>query len=214
MPIIYASDLISRPEAQRYLAKKKAQGTYRVLDVGGVASQCWDEWADAVADIQEGADIVGDICYESTWKKIEAAGPWDFIVCTHTLEDIRNPELSLYWMQRVASAGFIAVPNKHTELCPRIESEDWAGYSHHRWIFSVRDGVVRITAKWPATGAFRNTPPAWWDGSKVSPGTYELGFLWEESFPYEFIRDDFAGQASAGWRGIIQMYRDELKDGL
>ena len=217
MPILGASNTCMRGDVENYLNEARSSNSnYRVLDVGGMGAQCWSKWANAVADIQPGADIVGDICYPDMWMKIGARGPWDFIICTHTLEDVRNPELALMYMQLCAKAGFIATPNKHTELCPNMETGDWVGYGHHRWIFTVRNGVLRVTAKWPVTSAFiRVGPPEWLDKNLVGGAAVkELGFIWEYGFPFEFIRDDFPGLTSAGHQGILQMYRDELREGL
>jgi len=38
------------------------------------------------------------------------------VTCTHTLEDVRDPEIAIREMQRIGKSGFISVPNRHTEL--------------------------------------------------------------------------------------------------
>ena len=86
----------------------------------------------------------GNIDEPQGWREVEAAvaaaGPFDFAICSHTLEDVANPSLICRKLGRIARMGYVAVPSKYKELS-RFEANPptYRGYIHHRWIFTVRD---------------------------------------------------------------------------
>jgi hypothetical protein len=84
--------------------------------------------------------LVGDAHLESTFESFDD-NYFDFVSCTHTLEDVRDPGQVIKQINRITNAGFIAVPNRHQEMS-HVESPFWRGNFHHRWIFSVSDGVL------------------------------------------------------------------------
>jgi 2-polyprenyl-3-methyl-5-hydroxy-6-metoxy-1,4-benzoquinol methylase len=65
-----------------------------------------------------------------------AHGPFDFVICTHVLEDIRDPVFVMRQLRRVARAGFIAMPHEHFEVTNN-ESRFLTGCSHRRWICTI-----------------------------------------------------------------------------
>ena len=137
----------------------------RVLDVGGGLAPF--PRADAVVDIEsydafltrtEGAREpvrfsreswhVGDICDPTVWAGI-ADKAFDFVVCSHTLEDVRDPLFVCAQLQRVARAGYIETPSKFRE-CAKARGEDAvAGWEHHRWVVEVEDGTIYFKLKVP-----------------------------------------------------------------
>lgn len=124
-----------------------------VLDVGGWAKPFWR--ADWVLDIQPyetrglygeaqnpakerfGAAtwVVADICGPAPWPFHD--GQFDFAICSHTLEDIRDPVFVCSELQRVAKAGYIEVPSRLMEQSLGVTGP-WAGWRHHRWLTDVR----------------------------------------------------------------------------
>jgi hypothetical protein len=157
MPISQCNDTWLRDEVVAYLAtQKKNNPDFCVLDVGGVMNPWADPWVDAYVDINPLTTskpvYIGDICRPQVWEQVREK-VWDFTICTHTLEDIRNPDFVLDQLMAVSKGGFIAMPNKHQELSC-IQSRYWLGYAHHRWIFTVRNGKLYILAKWPILGYF------------------------------------------------------------
>ena len=64
---------------------------------------------------------------------------FDFVICSHTLEDLRDPIGVCAEIVRVGKAGYIEVPS-------RLEEQAWgvagpfAGWSHHRWLIDLIDG--------------------------------------------------------------------------
>jgi hypothetical protein len=85
-----------------------------------------------------------DICAREPW-------PWpddhfDLAVCSHTLEDVRDPVWVCSELSRVAKAGYVEVPSRLEEHSWGIHGP-WAGWSHHHWIAEVRYGGLEFVFK-------------------------------------------------------------------
>ncbi len=70
----------------------------------------------------------------------------DFAICSHTLEDVRDPLWVCHELVRVAKAGYIEVPSRIWESCRGME-RGIAGLSHHRWLIEIEDNSVRFIHK-------------------------------------------------------------------
>jgi len=217
--ILKAQYELLHPWASVYLQEQRERDPkYSVLDVGGVAMPWASEFDPDYLDIQPNATFAGDACLRQTWDQLNGR-IYDFSICTNTLEDLRDPAFVIGQLQAYSKMGFISTPHKHTELGKFDSSHyDHVGYCHHRWIFNLRNDVLRMVAKFPAAAQLGpgETPGpqflTWHDPSLVKKG--ELGFIWQTDFSYEYIRGDFAGLAHEGCNGILRMYQDELAEGL
>jgi hypothetical protein len=138
-----------------------------VLDVGGWAHPF--ERADWVLDAQPyqtrglyGYDRARAAPAErfshETWlqRDVCAREPWPFeddrfafAVCSHTLEDLRDPVWVCGELARVARAGYVEVPARAEEqtVCLEHPGARWAGWSHHRWLCDVHDGGISFVHK-------------------------------------------------------------------
>ncbi|MBW1800195.1 MAG: hypothetical protein JRJ85_05630 [Deltaproteobacteria bacterium] len=159
MPVIDASDCLIRPNVKRYLRNVRSENPhYTVIDIGGALNPWCDEFVTTYVDINEVSTkrevLIGNFMEEAFWEGIRGRS-WDFAICTHVLEDIRDPLFLVKKILRIVDAGFIAVPNKHTELSP-VESPQYPGYYHHRWIFTLEGQVLRAIAKLPLLGYYRS----------------------------------------------------------
>ena len=85
--------------------------------------------------------IVRDICDREPWPFAE--GFFDFAICSHTLEDVRDPVFVCSELQRVARAGYIEVPSRLEEQTFGIQGE-WVGWGHHHWLIDVDDDAKTI----------------------------------------------------------------------
>ncbi|MCX7590801.1 MAG: class I SAM-dependent methyltransferase, partial [Kiritimatiellae bacterium] len=122
----------------------------RVLDVGGGGSPF--PRADYVLDLSpyEGRAALGRMnlgCPERftprTWIQRDVCDrtPWpfedkffDYAVCSHLLEDVRDPLWVCSELSRVACAGYVETPSRIVEQSRGVEHPLYAGFYHHRWL--------------------------------------------------------------------------------
>ncbi len=97
--------------------------------------------------------IIGDICAPEIWAKFRDR-EFDFVLCSHTLEDLRDPLFVCAQMIRVGKAGYIETPSRLYE-CARVNPRDrYSGWVHHRWIVDVIDNTIVFTPKMAWTHMF------------------------------------------------------------
>ncbi len=175
----------------------------RVLDVGGWHSPL--NRANAMIDIMpfETRNRAGAILTE-TWpeerftaasyfqRDICGPNPWpfkdkqfDFVLCSHTLEDVRDPIFVCRELNRVAKAGYIEVPSRLVESTRGVERPRFAGYYHHRWLCEVEGTKISFLFKPAMIHAYRQfyfSKPFY---KKVNPELDAVWFFWKDSFEYE-----------------------------
>ena len=88
--------------------------------------------------------IVRDICDREPYPF--ADGELDFVICSHTLEDVRDPIWVCREMARIAKAGYIEVPSRLEEQSRGFQG-DWVGWGHHRWLVDDVDGRLEFVFK-------------------------------------------------------------------
>jgi hypothetical protein len=88
----------------------------------------------------------------------------DFVICSHTLEDIRDPLWVCAEMVRIAKAGYIEVPSRAAESSRGVEP-GMAGWSHHRWLIDLGEGQAKFMMKY-----------------------HKIHSHWRLSFPERFLR--------------------------
>lgn len=71
----------------------------------------------------------------------------DFVICSHTLEDIRDPLWVCSEMIRVAKRGYLEVPSRLVESCRDVEPGQ-VGWSHHRWLVDIDGQHVKFLMKY------------------------------------------------------------------
>jgi hypothetical protein len=127
-----------------------------VLDVGGWAKPF--ERADWVIDLMPwetrglygSKDPARERFTEDTWVRRDICDrePWpfearqfDFAICSHTLEDVRDPIWVCQEMMRVARAGYIETPSRLEEQTHGVQGP-WVGWGHHHWLVeSTAEGI-------------------------------------------------------------------------
>jgi hypothetical protein len=143
--------------------------------------------------------ITRDVCDRTPYPFDD--GTIDFVICSQTLEDLRDPVWVCAEMTRIARAGYIEVPS-------RLEEQSWGvqgpyvGWPHHHWLIDLgRDSIefafkphdihVRPDCHFPAGFHARLTAEErvqtlWWEG----------GFTFRERVfidvsPYDGYLNDF-----------------------
>ncbi len=134
-----------------------------VLDVGGWGKPF--QRADWVIDLMpyetrglygyEDADRSKERFTAETWAQADICShePWpfednqfDFVICSHTLEDLRDPLRVCEEMSRVSKAGYIEVPSRLDEQTFGVEGW-WVGRTHHRWLVDINGQHVQFVLK-------------------------------------------------------------------
>ncbi|MDQ6605119.1 MAG: methionine biosynthesis protein MetW [Actinomycetota bacterium] len=173
----------------------------QVLDVGGGASPF--PRADWVIDLQPFEDRGGyglppdpeaerfsaetwvqrDICDREPWPFADRQ--FDFSICSHTLEDVRDPVFVCSELIRVSRAGYIEVPSRLEEQSYGFQGP-WAGWGHHRWLIDAEEDRLtfvfkhhvlhnRASDRFPAGFRDRLT-----DEARVQCLWWETGFVYGE----------------------------------
>jgi len=117
----------------------ETRGFYRTF--GGKPSQGGDqEWFTKDTWIQR------DMCDRTPWPFSDRQ--FDVVICSHTLEDVRDPLWVCTEMIRVGKRGYIEVPSRAYESSLGIERHNQAGLSHHRWLIDIRDDEISFLSKY------------------------------------------------------------------
>jgi Methyltransferase domain len=154
------------------------RGYYRTF--GGAASQGGDqEWFTAETWVQR------DICDHKPWPFADKQ--FDFVVCSHTLEDIRDPLWVCSELMRVGKRGYIEVPSRAWETCRAVEHPRLAGLSHHRWLIDIGDHSIRFLPKYHLIHShWRFSLPAGFL-RRLRPEQSIQWLWWEREFSYEEV---------------------------
>jgi hypothetical protein len=88
--------------------------------------------------------VVRDVCAREPWPF--ADDQFAFAVCSHTLEDVRDPVWVCAELQRVARAGYVEIPSRLEEQAFGVQGP-WVGWSHHRWLIDVEGDAIAFTHK-------------------------------------------------------------------
>jgi hypothetical protein len=85
-----------------------------------------------------------DMCDREPWPF--ADDQFDFAVCSHTLEDVRDPVWVCRELQRVAKAGYVEVPSRLEEQSFGVQGP-WVGWGHHHWLIDVTPRRIEFVFK-------------------------------------------------------------------
>ncbi len=120
--------------------------------------------------------IQTDLCDRRPWPIADKA--FDFAICSHLLEDIRDPIWVCSELRRISKAGYIESPSRVVEQSKGVENPRHAGYYHHRWLIkrnqkglefrhkphvlhSVKDAIVTHLSPGPAHQSAARHRNAW-----------------------------------------------------
>lgn len=192
------------PNVQRLL--QIVQPGWKILDIGGWA--CPFNRATHVMDAEPyatrgyyakigGRGFQGgekEYFSEATWIRRDICGrePYpfqdkelDFVVCSHTLEDIRDPLWVCSEMVRIARRGYLEIPSRLWETCLGAEHPVLAGLSHHRWLIEIKGNHVAFLPKYHMIhrGPRYNLPPSLL--RSLTPEESITYLFWDGSFTFE-----------------------------
>jgi hypothetical protein len=182
-----------------------------VLDVGGGGAPfprathvldaiSFDDRGRCCANLLE--DVIPARFTRDTWRQADVCDrkPWpyanksfDYVTCSHLLEDIRDPIWVCSELQRVAKAGYIEVPSRILEQCLGVENPTYAGYYHHRWLVTISGSRVVFQHKPHNLHTLKSAIVARIGATERINPRYESDSLeWRDSFDYveELVFDE------------------------
>jgi hypothetical protein len=195
-----------------HINSKKAKGKcQKVIDIGASMGGWSAPYVSHYVDINSWGNsdgkhaFIGTLTDYELWSSIldyvRKNGKFDFCICTHTLEDISNPQMVCSMMPKIANGGFVAFPSKFVEL-GRFSGSPYLGWNHHRWIFNKEED--RLVA-YPKLSFLEHK-----DWSRISrrleADNWELQFFWKDSFTLHTVNNDFMGPDS----GSVETYFNGL----
>lgn len=151
------------------------RGYYRTF--GGPASQGGD-----VEHFSRERWIVRDLCDHEPYPFADKSV--DFVICSHTLEDVRDPLRVCAEMIRIAKRGYVEVPSRVWETCRGHESPRTAGLSHHRWLIEISGGRIEFLMKFHVMHShWRYSLPVSY-ARALSPDASVSWLFWDEAFEF------------------------------
>jgi Methyltransferase domain len=104
----------------------------------------YDEGVRAAERFTAATWLQRDICASEPWPF--ADDRFDFAICSHTLEDVRDPVRVCEELSRVATRGYVEVPSRLDEQWWGRQGR-WTGWGHHHWLCSEQDGGLEVVFK-------------------------------------------------------------------
>lgn len=113
---------------------------------------------------------------------------FDFVVCSHTLEDIRDPLWVCSELIRIGKRGYIEVPSREHESSRGVERPGMAGLSHHRWLVEINHDMIRFIPKFGALHShWKYSFPSRFGRSLGKEGSVQ-SLWWTETFRFEEVQ--------------------------
>ena len=148
--------------------------------------------------MNEGEKFSGD-----TWHQAEFLDPnlrlpypdkfFDFVVCSHTLEDLEEPVYLLNEIKRLSKAGYIEVPSRLDEqtLGIRDRASTSSGHPHHHWIIDMSENSLTFYSKKASLSKDGWQIPLMFTESlsKSNPYAGILEFYFQDSFSFTSVPD-------------------------
>jgi hypothetical protein len=149
---------------------------------------------------------------------------FDFVICSHTLEDVRDPLGVCSELVRVGKAGHIEVPSRADESTWGVERPHQAGLAHHRWLIDIRENEVVFLPEYAMIyrdWGFALSPRHWrklftdssvqWLWWKGSFGFREITIHGVENVEAELERFVKRTHSHARWRVGLDRLHKELR---
>jgi SAM-dependent methyltransferase len=134
---------------------------------------------------------------------------FDYVICKHVIEHLRDPAKGLAELARVAKRGYIESPS--------LAGEVLFGWSFHRWVLSLEDGVLVFTPKnWanPLGGTFHDLAKTdflfklW---LKLRRPLFHTVLEWEGKIPFHVRKQSFADTRQAHLASFVERQKFEAE---
>jgi ubiquinone/menaquinone biosynthesis C-methylase UbiE len=127
--------------------------------------------------------IQRDICDRKPWPFADKE--FDYVICSHVLEDLRDPLWVCSEIRRVGKRGYIETPSRLAESSRGWGGANIAGLSHHRWLIEQEGSKLTFLMKYHYIHShWRLSLPASFFRS-VDESAKVMPFFWEDTFDFE-----------------------------
>jgi hypothetical protein len=148
-----------------------------------------------------------DICDREPWPFEDHQ--FDFAICSHTLEDVRDPIWVCSELVRVARAGYVEVPSRLEEQSYGFQGP-WVGWGHHRWLIDKDGDRLDFVFKHAVLhGRDSDHFPAGFQEA-LAPEQRVLSLFWEESFQFRERVFTSAEELDPYVAGFVSRNRDAV----
>ena len=150
-----------------------------------------------------------DLCDSKPWPFDDDS--FDFVVCSHTLEDLRDPLRACEEIRRVGRAGYCEVPSRLEEQSFGVYG-DFVGWPHHHWLIDVAGDHMEFVFKdaeiharpdcyfpkafWMGLTEDERTTSLWWEGSFTCAERLFLEERPQEAYLPDLVRSELARRPS------------------
>jgi FkbM family methyltransferase len=185
---------------------------FKVIDIGANANNWSWNVVDATFDREKNSassyQFVGDLNRESDWTQVldyvAEHGRFHYAICSHTLEDLANPDITLRNLGLIAEAGFISVPALQTELTS-VEQGPWLGYIHHRWLIDYQSQEQKMIF-YPKLPFLEHLDL---QKNNLPNDRFELQVFWRGRPHYSLANDGYMGP---NVESVINLFTKQLLD--
>ena len=181
----------------QYLQDQKRRcDTFSVIDVGAsarpwatdVLNASFDLNPEPVAPLHFSGNLNDHRSWEPALRYVAEHGRFSYCICSHTLEDLAYPALTLEMLPRIANAGYIATPSRFLEAVRR--EGPYRGFVHHRWVFDNIGHDLVLAPKLSIFDYLKLSHEAEW---QTKPNRLELQIHWRGAINFSILNGDYLG---------------------
>lgn len=182
-----------------YLRSQRARcADFTVIDVGAAANPWSAEVLSATFDMNDcGAAPLhfrGNLNDYRSWEPllqhVGTYGRFSYAICSHTLEDLAYPAMTLEMLPRIADAGYVSVPSRYLESL-RVEGP-YRGFIHHRWILDPDDKKQTLILA-PKLSLLEHLALCGEERWPAAPDRFELQMMWRNGISFRCLNGDYLG---------------------
>ena len=180
-----------------YLRTQKSRCVdFSVIDVGAsarpwskdVLTASFDLNSEPVAPLHFTGNLNDHRSWDPLLRHVAQHGRFSYCICSHTLEDLAYPALTLEMLPRIANAGYIASPSRFLEM-RRVEGP-YRGFIHHRWVLDNLDGELILAPKLSVIDTLTLKTEAGWPAMRAH---LEFQMHWQGAIRFSILNGDYMG---------------------
>jgi len=202
----YAPLFHHEPVLDYLRTQKERCEDFSVIDIGASArpwskpilDASFDLNAEPVAPLHFTGNLNDYRSWDPLLRHVARHGRFAYCICSHTLEDLAYPALTLEMLPRIANAGYIAAPARFLEA-RRVEGP-YRGFIRHRWILDHLDGELMLAPKLAVFNNLKLSREAEW---AADPKRLEIQMHWRGAIRFSILNGDYMGPAKDE---VIQFY--------